>query len=125
MVSYRSYRWIVTRPLVDVVVLNGDRVDSAGSSGQIYIGGARHVDVMISVGTKTGSPSIQFHLDVIDEVSGATIRTYDGNTLSDAGTDYITVDGLTLGTAVQVRWDGTLDGSNYFDGVYCRVVAKR
>ena len=112
-------------PILNTLVLENATVNSSGNSADLDIKGAKHVDVLIVVGTPTNSPSIQFHLDVIEPASGQVIRTYDGSTLSAAGTDYITVDGLTLGTTVRVRWDGTLDASNYFSGVYCRVVAKR
>lgn len=112
-------------PILDTLVLENATVNSPGNSADLDIKGAKHIDVLIVVGTPTNSPSIQFHLDVIEPASGQVIRSYDGNVLTASGTDYITVDGLTLGTTVRVRWDGTLDGSNYFGGVYCRVVAKR
>lgn len=112
-------------PTADVLVLSNATVDAAGSSADIAIKGAKHVDVLIYVGPPTGAPSITFHLLVVEPASGNVIRTYDGTTLTAEGADYITVDGLTLGTTVRVTWDGTLDASNYFSGVFCRLVAKR
>ena len=110
---------------LDVMVLRNHSIKSAGQSSIYYIGAAKHVDVLIRVGSPTGTPSITFHLQVIDINSGQVIRTYDGSTLSAEGSDWITVDGLTLGTHIRITWDGTLDASNYFDNVFCRVIAKR
>ncbi len=112
-------------PILNTLVLNGATVQSAGDSGLLDIKGAKHVDVLIYVGGVTGSPSITFHLQVIENQSGQVIRTYDGNTLTSAGADYITVDALTLGDTIKITWDGTLSTSDYVTGVYCRVIAKR
>lgn len=112
-------------PILDTLILNSATVNSAGDSGNLTIKGAKHVDVLIYVGAPTGSPSIQFHLQVIEPESGKVIRTYDGSTLTSESPDWITVDGLLLGTTVKVTWDGTLNATNYFSGVYCRLVAKR
>ena len=111
---------------LDNLIHNNATVDSTGQSDSLAVKGAKHVDVLIRVGSMTGSPTIQCHVDVIEPTSGAVIRTYDGTSISAADTsDWITVDGLTLGTHVKVRWSGTLDASNYFSGVFCRIVAKR
>ena len=111
---------------LDDLIHNNATVNSTGQSDSLAVKGAKHIDVLIRVGSMTGSPTIQFHVDVIEPTSGAVIRTYDGTSISAADTsDWITVDGLTLGTHVKVRWDGTLDTSNYFSGVFCRIVAKR
>lgn len=111
---------------LDDLIHNNATVNSTGQSDSLAVKGAKHIDVLIRVGSMTGSPTIQFHVDVIEPTSGAVIRTYDGTSISAADTsDWITVDGLTLGTYVKVRWDGTLDTSNYFSGVFCRIVAKR
>jgi len=116
-------------PVLDRLVISGTTINSSGNSDTYYIGSAKHIDVLIRVGAETGTATIQFHLQVIEPTSGAVIRTYDGTAITDGNTsDYITVDGLTLGTHVKVTWDnggGTLDASNYFDNVYCRIVAKR
>jgi len=125
-ITISSLRDALLEPTLDTLVLNNATVNSSGDSGNLTIKGAKHVDVLIRVGGITGSPSIQFHLQVIEPTSGAVIRTYDGTSITTANTsDYINVDGLTLGTTVKVTWDGTLDDSNYFSGVFCRVVAKR
>ena len=111
--------------LLNVLVLEGHTINSSGESDTYIIGGAKHVDVLIEVGTATGSPSLQFHLNVVNPFTGTIIRTYDGSTLTSSNsTDYITVDGLTLGTHINLSWDGTLDSSNYFDGVYVILIAK-
>jgi len=112
-------------PVLDQPILNNATIDSAGESDILNIRGAKHVDVLIYVGAPTGSPDITFHLQVIEPTSGKVIRTYDGNQLTGEGADWITVDGLTLGTHIKVTWDGTLDSSNYFSGCFVRVVAKR
>ena len=112
-------------PVLDELIKNNETIDAAGESSVYNIRGAKHVDVLIYVGATTGSPSITFHLQVIEPTSGKVIRTYDGSQLTAEGADYITVDGLTLGTHVKVTWDGTLDTSNYFSGCFVRIVAKR
>ena len=115
---------INTKGVVNELLINNQTINSPGNSETVEISGAEHVDVLIVVGTATGTPSITFHLNVVEQTSGQTIRSYDGSNLTASGTDYITVDGLTLGDRVQVSWDGTLDGSNYFSGVYVRLIAK-
>ena len=124
-IKISELRDALINPLVDTLILNNATIDAAGESDVIEIKGAKHVDVLIYVGTPTGSPSVTFHLQVIEPTSGKVIRTYDGNTLSAEGADYIMVDGLMLGTHVKVTWDGTLDASNYFSGCFVRLVAKR
>jgi len=117
---------IVSNITLNKLIHNNATVNSTGQSDSLAVKGAKHVDVLIRVGSMTGSPTIQFHVDVIEPSSGAVIRTYDGTSINAADTsDYITIDGLTLGTHVKVRWSGTLDASNYFSGVFCRIVAKR
>jgi len=116
---------LLEKPLLDELIKNNETIDAAGESETYNIGAAKHVDVLIYVGAVTGSPSITFHLQVIEPTSGKVIRTYDGSQLTAEGADYITVDGLTLGTHVKVTWDGTLDSSNYFSGCFVRIVAKR
>jgi hypothetical protein len=112
-------------PVLDSLVLNNSTITASGSTGNLSIRGAKHVDVLIYVGTATGTPSITFSLEIIEPTSDQVIRTYNGSSLTTEGADYITVDGLTLGTTTKVTYDGVLNGSNYFSGVYCRVVAKR
>ena len=124
-ITLSALRDYLIDPIVDDLILNNATIDSAGESDIYNIRGAKHVDVLIYVGAPTGSPSITFHLQVIEPTSGKVIRTYDGNQLTAEGADWITVDGLTLGTHVKVTWDGTLDASNYFSGCFVRIVAKR
>lgn len=128
MAVYESRPRIVvhrTEPILNELLFEDATINSPGSSINYEIKGATHVDVLIKVGNAIGSPSLQFHLNVIEPSSGAVIRTYDGSTLTASDSvDYITVDGLTLGTHINLSWDGTLDSSNYFDGVYVRIVAK-
>lgn len=116
-------------PILNRLILEDQVVNSSGSSDIYYIGTAKQVDVLIYAGAETGTATLQFHLQVIEPASGQVITTYDGTEITAGDTaDYITVDGLTLGTHVKVTWDGgtgTLDASNYFSGVYCRIVAKR
>jgi len=128
MAVYESRPRIVvhrTEPILNELLFEDATINSPGSSINYEVKGAIHVDVLIKVGNAIGSPSLQFHLNVIEPSSGAVIRTYDGSTLTASDSvDYITVDGLTLGTHINLSWDGTLDSSNYFDGVYVRIVAK-
>ncbi|KCZ71598.1 hypothetical protein ANME2D_02333 [Candidatus Methanoperedens nitroreducens] len=117
----------MSEPILDTLILNNATVTAGSSSEPVHtVFDANHADVLIRVGTKTGSPVLTFYLDVIEPTSGATIRTYPGIAISTATTsDYITVDGLTLGTRLKVRYAGTLDADNKFSGVYCRLVVKR
>ena len=125
-ITLSTLRDVLIDVTLDNLIHNNATVDSTGQSDSLAVKGAKHVDVLIRVGSMTGSPTIQFHVDVIEPSSGAVIRTYDGTSINAADTsDYITIDGLTLGTHVKVRWSGTLDASNYFSGVFCRIVAKR
>jgi len=125
-ITLSSLRDALLDVILNNLIHNNATVNSTGQSDSLEIKGAKHIDVLIRVGSITGSPTIQFHVDVIEPTSGAVIRTYDGTSISAANTsDYITIDGLTLGTHVRVSWDGTLDASNYFSGVFCRIVAKR
>ena len=112
-------------PIVDELLLANATVNSPGESEIIEIAGAKHVDVLIVIGGAVGAPNITFSLDVVEELTGAVIRSYQSNQLAGAGTDYITVEGLTLGTTVKLSWSGTLDGANYFTGVTVRLIAKR
>ena len=132
--SYNFYEILkkaLNEPIVDVLILNNATINTSGSSAYIGIKGAKHIDLLIDLETITGTPNITFHIKVIERSSGGSatppkvIRTYDGNSLGAAGTDYITIDGLTLGDTIQVTWDGTLDSSNYFSNVYVRLIAKR
>ena len=114
-------------PILDELILNNETIDSSGESAVLNIRGAKHVDVLIYVGTPTGNPSITFHLQIIEPTSGKAIKVYDGNNLTAEGPDCITIDGSngsTLGTHIKITWDGTLDSSNYFSGCFVRVVAK-
>jgi len=125
-IALSAHRDALLDPILDQLILNNATIDSAGESDILNIRGAKHVDVLIYVGTPTGSPNITFHLQVIEPTSGKVIRTYDGTNLTTEGSDYITVgDSGTLGTHVKVTWDGTLDSSNYFSGCFVRIVAKR
>ena len=125
-ITLSSLRDALLDVILNNLIHNNATVNSTGQSDSLEIKGAKHIDVLIRVGSITGSPTIQFHVDVIEPTSGAVIRTYDGTSINAANTsDYITIDGLTLGTHVRVSWDGTLDASNYFSGVFCRIVAKR
>ncbi|MCL7412621.1 MAG: hypothetical protein M8353_03265 [ANME-2 cluster archaeon] len=110
---------------LNAILKNNEALAANGNSANQNILGAKHVDVLISVGTPTGSsPTIQFYLDVMEETSSAVIRTYNGTLLSAAGVDYITVDGLTLGQYVRVRW--VLGGTTpSFPNCYVRLIAKR
>jgi len=124
-IALSAHRDALLDPVLDQLILNNATIDSEGESNILNIRGAKHVDVLIYVGAPTGSPNITFHLQVIEPTSGKVIRTYDGNQLTGEGADWITVDGLTLGTHIKVTWDGTLDSSNYFSGCFVRIVAKR
>ncbi len=114
----------ILQPLNELV-LNNATVDSSGNSDNLVINHAKVVEVLIVVGTPTGSPSITFYLDVLEPTSGKVIKSYSSSNLTAEGTDYIYVANDLLGNTVRVRWDGTLDASNYFSGVFVRVVAKR
>ncbi len=109
-----------------VLVLDNATLNAEGQSNDIFIGDAEHIDVLISVGGLVGTAAgLQFELQIIEKTSGAVIYTYKGTSLSSAPvTDYITVDRLTLGDTVRIAWTGTLSTSNYFTGVYVRVVPK-
>ena len=112
-------------PLLDVEILDNVTIDAAGSSSNYAVKTSKHADLLIKVGAATGSPSITFHVEVIEPTSGAVIRTYDGNSLSAAGADWVTIDNLTMGTYLKVTWDGTLDASDYFSNCYARLITKR
>lgn len=112
-------------PQLNTLIKSDDIIIANGSSESQNIRGAKHVDVLISVGNPTGTtPTIQFFLDILEETSGETVRTYNGALLSAAGKDYITVDGLTLGQYVKVRWV-VGGGDPSWPDVYTRLVAKR
>ena len=110
---------------IDEMVLNDADVKSAGSSAKISTNYAKELELLIKVGTPTGSPKIQFHIDIIGPDGSSVIKTYDGNTLSAEGTDYIYINNDVAGKKVVIRWDGTLDDSNYFSGVYAELIGKR
>ena len=111
--------------LLDVLVLENAKIDSKGNSDAYFNYGATHADVLIYVGSATGSPKVTFYLLVVEPSTGKVIRSYAGSEITAGDTaDYITVHGLTLGTHLAVGWDGTLDASNYFEGVYVRLIAK-
>jgi len=111
--------------ILNELIHDNATISSAGETADKNIKGATHIDLLISVGGIVGTPSIQFHVDVKEEKSGQTIRTYSGTSLTSAGTDYITIDRLTLGQYIRVRWTGTLDVANYVTGVFVRLIAKR
>jgi len=123
--GFTDLKGSILDPVVDVAVLSNATINAPGNSDNIDIKGSKHVDVLIVVGTPTGSPDVTFHLNVIEQSSGEVIRTYDGNQLTAAGTDYITMDDLTSADYINISWDGTLDTSSYFDGCYVRVITKR
>jgi len=119
----------VVNHVVDPTVLkihNNATVNAVGKTVPIYIGTAKHIDLLISLGGETGTASIKYHINVIEPVSGVTIRTYDGSELTAVGVDYITVDALTTGDWITVNWStaGTLSSEHYFSAVYVRLVAK-
>lgn len=114
-------------------ILNDVSLISSGPTSQILYNvlGASKAELLITIGANTGgvSPTIQFFIDIIDPLSGATIKTYSGTQITNAsgGQDYISIDGksVLLGDYVQVRW--TLGGSTLgtWAGVYARLVIKR
>ena len=114
------------KPVINSLVINNQTVDAAGASSVLDISGSNVVEVLISVGTVTGTPDITFHVQVVESASGAVIKTYDGAALTAAGVDSIIVPATSVkGDTIKVTWTGTLDASNYFANVYCRAIAKR
>ena len=115
------------KTILNGLVKDNEFIKAAGESNLYNVAPFRHVDVLIVVGTETGTAGIQFFVDVVEIASNTTIRTYNGTDLSAAGVDHITIDNLTLGTHIKIRWtagSATLDASNWFDACYVRVVAK-
>lgn len=118
---------ILEENVVQKVIKDNATINSSGSSGEIYIGGAHVIELVIKVGSITGTPSVQFHIDIIHPITGDTLKTYDGTVLNSAGaTDYIFIGPSEFkGTYIKIRWDGTLDASNYFSGVFAQLILKR
>ena len=108
-------------------------IAASGPSSQEFfdVVGASKAELLITIGANSGgtSPTIQFFIDVIDIVSGATIKTYNGTLITNVngGVDYISIDGrsVLLGDYIQVRW--ALGGSvlGTWNSVYARLVIKR
>jgi len=113
-------------PVLVTKIHNNSTVNAVGKTVPIYIGDCKHLDLLISLGAETGTASIKYHINVIESVSGVTIRTYDGTELTAVGVDYITVDALTTGDWVTVNWStaGTLSAEHCFTAVYARLIAK-
>ncbi len=119
-------RNVVAEPLVEGMVHNNTIINAVGSSEDIYIGDAKHVEVLIKLGTMTNTATIQYHINAMENNSDTIIRTFDGTILSATNaTDYITVDGFTLSDRINITWTGILNENNFFSGVYCKVIVKR
>jgi len=109
------------------MIHNDVTINAVGKTVPIFIGDATQVTLLISIGGETGAGTILFKINVIESVSGDTIKTYDGTSLSAIGTDYIFIDSLTLGDYITVEWTagaGTLNGANYFTNVTSRLIVK-
>jgi len=120
---YKVYE--IPQPVVNDLIHNSATVNSAGSSSLYSIGGAKRVDVLIYVSSVVGTPSAEFFVDVIESASSQVIKSYSSGTISSVGSYYIGIDGQAnvLGDTIRVSWTG-VDGSNYLDGVYTRLVVK-
>ncbi|MHB1907752.1 MAG: hypothetical protein ACYCQJ_02630 [Nitrososphaerales archaeon] len=118
---------------VALEVLDNASLIASGPTSQEFfdVCGATKAELLITIGANSGgtSPTIQFFIDVIDIVSGAVIKTYNGTQITNVngGVDYISIDGksVLLGDYIQARW--TLGGSvlGTWNGVYARLVIKR
>lgn len=120
---YKVYE--LPQPVVNDLIHNGVAVNSAGSSSLYSIGGAKRVDVLIYVSSVVGSPSAEFSVEVIESASSQVIKSYSSGTITASGSYYIGIDGQAnvLGDTIRVSWTG-VDGSNYLDGVYTRLIVK-
>lgn len=114
-------------PYIIAKIHNGEKVETTDSTVNIFIGDSKHIELLSSVGTKTGGKtSIQFNINVIDHFSGKKIKTYTGKSLLlSNSTDSILIDNGLLGDTVNVEWVGTLDSTSFFEEVYCTLIAKR
>ena len=116
----------ISVPALVTMIHNNVTVDAVGKTVPIHIGNSTVVELLVNITGETGTATIQYHINVIEEVSGKTVKTYDGTSLSAAGVDYILISGVTLGDYITVNWSttGSLSGAHYFTGVTARLIAK-
>jgi len=114
-------------PYVDAMILNNVTVQATGNSETIYIGKLTHIELLANVGILTGVTDITFHITVLGGNASTVVRTFDGTQLSASdATDYILVNGLSIGTYVKITWtsSGGLDDTHKFANVYVQFIAK-
>lgn len=115
------------------VVHNNSTITS--SSQDVYISipiGTRQIDILISVGSVSGtSPTLQFAWNVdavVQQIStftlAGTVQTYQGASISTATTDAITISNNLIGDYGHLSWavSGT---SPSFGGVYSKIIFKK
>ena len=110
---------------IDELVLNAQTVNAAGTSNTYPISNVSRVELLIVAEGINGSPSLQFHIDVLEPTTNKVIKSYDGTALTAEGVDNIFISNSLLGDTIQVRYDGTLDSSNYFSSVTARLIVRR
>ena len=116
---------LLNNPVVDELVANGETINSAKKYDPVPIGGAKQLEVIIDVEGKTGSPSMTVSAQVYDSSFGRVAKSYDSDTITDAGTYYIFVANDLLGDKIRIEVGGTLDSDDYFTGVTIHLIAKR
>lgn len=118
---------LATQPKSIIMVHNNVAVKAVGNTVPIYIGNSTHIELLVNLGTETGTAGITYHIDVIESVSDKTVRTYAGTPLSASdATDTISVDGLVLGDWIKVTWTTAvaLSDTHYFSNVTAKIVVK-
>ena len=109
-------------------IINNLTISATGSYGtNINVAGCTRVELLATVGTKTGANTIVFNILVIEAVSGNTISTYSATAISASnGTATIVIDPVAtnniLGDTIQVTW--TVGASTSFANTYCRLITK-
>jgi len=118
----------VKTPLVVANILENETLNDTGTSGPIYIGGATHLLLIVTLGTETGTADVTFKIQPVN-AAGTQVGTfsYDTASLTAAGVTGKAVDEASttpFGDYVAVVWTGTLTGAHYFAASSVKLVAK-
>jgi len=120
----------VIAPNVVASIFSNGKIAATGQSEPIYIGGSQKLLLMITLGAKTSTPNITFHIKVFDNNTNDIVGLYDytSSALSTGEeTTAVTVDESSetpLGNYIEVSWTGTLTETKYFSGCYIKLIAK-
>jgi hypothetical protein len=116
-----------TFPTDSFLTLNNVTINTSGTviGPQYYVGSVNEIDVFCVVVSQSGSGSIKFGLNILEQTTNQIMTTYTSGVLSSTGATSIFVSSFSVALGDTVSLSYTANGASFSFGVYERLITKR